>query len=68
LAGHPYLGPNILFQTLHEDPESIMVKQAEARNILRSADIRVKSAIRTLLKLIILFNKCNRCGVYKGVL
>jgi hypothetical protein len=41
LAGHPYLGPNALFQTLQELPDSMISEQVTAIRVYLSVDIRV---------------------------
>jgi len=43
LAGHPYFGPNTLFQTRHELPEVIIITHATATKIRLDVDISVNS-------------------------
>jgi hypothetical protein len=47
-AGHPYFGPNTLFQTLHELPPETMMRQAIAINNLLLVDIRVNSYLQRI--------------------
>jgi hypothetical protein len=42
-VGHPYFGPNTLFQTLHELPVISIIAHVAATINLLDADIRVNS-------------------------